>query len=347
MSKVIIIGAGLSGLSTAYALEQSNFEIEILEARHRIGGRIYTCWTGEQHLEMGATWFGPQHTSLIQLVKELKVPFKVQENGREAIYDFRPKGELERFQIPKQGANTYKFNNGTSELIKALHQKISAPIHSNQQVNSIKFDQNFQIETQNKKYSADYVIVSIPPQLVIDTVTFEPHLPEDVRSLLSNTHTWMSDSVKFSIGFDSSFWKTNSFIGTLMSPQQIIQEMYDHSDEDNSQNALVGFLNSEFAKLSKSDRQTRVIKQLQSTFPGYNNQTHIYNDVNWRDEQFTIHPNALPLTAHQNNGHSKLRAGFYQNRLFFTASETSGQTPGYMDGAVHRGREVAQFLLNL
>jgi len=42
MPKVLIIGAGLSGLSTAYVLRNSNFDVEILEARPRLGGRIYT-----------------------------------------------------------------------------------------------------------------------------------------------------------------------------------------------------------------------------------------------------------------------------------------------------------------
>jgi len=51
---------------------------------------------------MGATWFGPQHMSLIQLIKELTIPFKTQDNGAEAMYDFRPKGSIERFQIPSK-----------------------------------------------------------------------------------------------------------------------------------------------------------------------------------------------------------------------------------------------------
>jgi monoamine oxidase len=347
VKQIIIIGAGLSGLSSAYALKESHFEIEILEARDRPGGRIYTRYEDQNHLEMGATWFGPQHTSLIQLIHELNIPFKQQDNGREAIYDFRPQGYIERFQIPKQQAPTYKFKNGSSQLIKVLQEEITAPIHFNQQVISITHADNFEVKTQSKCFFADYVIVSLPPQLVTDSITFQPQLTESSRSLLSKTHTWMSDSIKFSMGFDSAFWKTNSFIGTLMSPQQIVQEMYDHSDAGNSQHALVGFLNSEFAKLSQKERQDKVIKQLQTTFPKYNEQLLIYNDVNWRNEKFTIHPNAASLLPHQHNGHPKLRTGFYQNKLFFTASETAKQTPGYMDGAVQRGREVAQLLLNL
>src|SRR5512132_4078047 len=40
--RVIIIGAGLAGLSAAYELVKAGHEPFILEAQHRVGGRIYT-----------------------------------------------------------------------------------------------------------------------------------------------------------------------------------------------------------------------------------------------------------------------------------------------------------------
>ncbi|BES87479.1 Flavin containing amine oxidoreductase [Nesidiocoris tenuis] len=54
---VIIIGAGLAGLSAAQRLVQcgiSNFKI--LEALDRPGGRIKTCWLGDTAIEMGAAY---------------------------------------------------------------------------------------------------------------------------------------------------------------------------------------------------------------------------------------------------------------------------------------------------
>ncbi len=40
--KVIVVGAGLAGLSAAYELYRAGHEPLLLEAQHRIGGRIYT-----------------------------------------------------------------------------------------------------------------------------------------------------------------------------------------------------------------------------------------------------------------------------------------------------------------
>ena len=40
--KVIIIGAGMSGLSAAYELQRSGHEVQILEMQNRVGGRVKT-----------------------------------------------------------------------------------------------------------------------------------------------------------------------------------------------------------------------------------------------------------------------------------------------------------------
>ena len=54
---IIVIGAGLAGLSAAKTLQNAGHQVTVLEGRERIGGRIWTShkWP-EMPLDLGATW---------------------------------------------------------------------------------------------------------------------------------------------------------------------------------------------------------------------------------------------------------------------------------------------------
>ncbi len=90
--KVIILGAGISGLTAAYELDRKGYEVTILEASHRAGGRNNTLRRGDlideigdpRHCEFdeGPEFFfnaGParipgHHTTFLEYAKELGVP---------------------------------------------------------------------------------------------------------------------------------------------------------------------------------------------------------------------------------------------------------------------------------
>ncbi|MFI5237085.1 MAG: flavin monoamine oxidase family protein [Ignavibacteriales bacterium] len=69
---VVIIGAGISGLSAAYKLMQNGINVKLIEARNRIGGRIFTHKFSDENLtcELGAEWVGRSHERLIQLCED-------------------------------------------------------------------------------------------------------------------------------------------------------------------------------------------------------------------------------------------------------------------------------------
>src|SRR4029453_3146524 len=53
-SKVLVLGAGVSGLVVGYELSKLGYDLRILEARDRVGGDNWTVGKGMQHTEVNS-----------------------------------------------------------------------------------------------------------------------------------------------------------------------------------------------------------------------------------------------------------------------------------------------------
>jgi monoamine oxidase len=70
---VVVVGAGLAGLAAARALADAGREVVVLEARDRVGGRVWngTLSDGRTVVELGGQWIGPTQRRVNALVTEL------------------------------------------------------------------------------------------------------------------------------------------------------------------------------------------------------------------------------------------------------------------------------------
>lgn len=92
--QVVVIGAGISGLTAAKALTENGHEVIILEARDRIGGRV---WTQQVEsgipLDLGAGWIhGINRNPLTEIAKELKLPLHVTDYDNAVLFSYKKGG---------------------------------------------------------------------------------------------------------------------------------------------------------------------------------------------------------------------------------------------------------------
>ena len=84
-SSVVVAGAGLAGLSAARALEARGAAVKVIEARARVGGRVWTLrdgFAGRQHAEAGADLIEEEQEHVLTLARELGLkPVRILRDG--------------------------------------------------------------------------------------------------------------------------------------------------------------------------------------------------------------------------------------------------------------------------
>ncbi|MBL8080029.1 MAG: FAD-dependent oxidoreductase [Anaerolineales bacterium] len=74
-NSVIVIGAGMAGLSAAYDLHRAGWHVIVLEARSRVGGRVFSLRNFSNGLvaEGGGEFIDEHHTRMLAYAKEFKL----------------------------------------------------------------------------------------------------------------------------------------------------------------------------------------------------------------------------------------------------------------------------------
>jgi monoamine oxidase len=346
--KIIIIGGGLSGIYLGYKLKKAGFSIQILEANHRTGGRIYTKHIQGTKSELGAAWLWRYNEELLKLCKELNISLFEQHMKGDALFEAINGKKPQRFQIPKNQEISYRIAGGTSTILEKLAKNFSVDeLLLNQKVTHIDATEtSIKVSTDNSLFVADLVISTIPPQLLVNSVAFTPELGAHLIQIANDTHTWMKDSIKFAIVYKTPFWKDKGLSGVCFSNVGPITEVYDHSNFKNNQFALMGFLNDAFANETKVCREKKIIEQLFQFFGEDTKKYLSYEEKIWSKEELLSFANNTLLSPHLNNGHAIYQQEFLSGKFIVAGSESSPRYGGYMEGAIYRVNQIVALLEN-
>ncbi|WP_026135737.1 flavin monoamine oxidase family protein [Nafulsella turpanensis] len=351
MREVIIIGAGLSGLTAALAFRKKGIQPLVIEARERWGGRILTVAAEGKGtpVEMGATWFTSQHQHLIRLLEELSIPFYPQYLKGVGVFETSLNEELQLFRIPETVEPSYRMAGGTSALTEALVERLGreelllgSPIEKiAEQEGHLKITGSKGLQFACKK-----LIITIPPFLLAQKIAFTPELPAALSSVMENTHTWMGEAIKFAVEYKNPFWRQHGLAGAAFSHVGIVREVHDHCNFEGNSFALKGFLSEEAIAHPREKREAEVIAQLERMLGKEAKDYLSYTEKVWKEDPFTFTEYKQALRPHQYNGHPLYSRPLMNGKLILAGTETSSHFGGYLEGAVYSGLAAAHAILD-
>jgi monoamine oxidase len=350
---IIVIGAGLSGLTAARVLRDAGADVLLIEAGVQIGGRIralYEPKTNEYLADLGPTWVWPKYQPVVtKWAKTLGIETFEQFNDGDAVILGYGPAPL-RQPLPGQDGMV-RIVGGPTALTDALSNEMDATnIRTSTPVSGIYEDGSKRVSVYLRSgeiLTAENVIVSTP----LRVAALRLEMPWALSALLDamrGTTTWMSTHAKAVARYDRPFWRDAGLAGRIASRTGPLVEAHDHSGPDGATAAIFGFVgwSPDVRQRDQDELKRAILKQLTECFG-----PEAANPMDLVVQDWATNPNIvtdLDLYARANHpgvGPAVLRQAHLGGRVRFAVSETSEISPGLIEGAIAAGERAAKDVL--
>ena len=351
IDKVIIVGAGIAGLSAGYLLHQQGIDVQILEATNNYGGRVITNTDfADFPIPLGAEWLHVQKKVLADIVNDPTITISVdtapyQKNDQSGYWS---NNEL---TLSELGAfSDLKFVNGG--WLDFYETYILPPISKNMvyhaAVEMIEYSADrVTVHTSNQTYEADKVIVTIPLKMLQKgMITFSPALPVTKQEAIREAIVW--DGIKVFIEFTEQFYPT--FLEFAVNPTNSGERLYYDAayGQQTTKNILglfsVGTPSHHYTSLPEDELLPFILSELDTIFDGQATPHYIKHLVqDWTKAPFF---EGAYLNDYENEQRVQTLFEPIDNKVFFAGEAyTSGNDWGGAHAAAEAAKEAVEKIL--
>jgi len=346
-AQVVVVGAGLSGLVAACLLERLGLGVTLLEARERVGGRVFgvAAADGAHRFDLGPAWVWPElNPRTTDWLDTLGLALFEQQGRGAGLVESSSQALRRHATGFAQQPPSMRVVGGTARLTDALRaQLVRTQVLLGARVRGlvscpdgtvgVEFEHGGQVGC----LVASSVILALPPRLLASTLCWSPSLPADLLQRWGDAPTWMAGHAKLLALYPTPFWRMAGLSGSAVSQAGPLAEVHDASDAEGGHAALFGFLGVPVAWRRRMGRQALIdasVGQLGRLFgaQALTPQAVVLQD--WaEDAETATSADTSPAPTHPAPLSTALPAP-WRDCIHLAGSEFAPDFPGYLEGAV-------------
>ena len=341
-TEIVIVGAGLSGLSLASYLEKAGRAYLVVEARDRVGGRIKSMREGGGAFDLGPSWFWPGQPRIVALAQSLQLEIFDQYSDGDLCYEDET-GAVHRVAGSSAMEGSRRIKGGMAALVERLAASLPPEcIRLNAAVTHVARGKGVTL-LSGDVIEASHVVLAVPPRVAAQLAFDPPQTPAEKQSMES-IPTWMGAHAKFVATYDRPFWREAGLSGDAMSRRGPLAEIHDASAPEGSPAALFGFVGAPAAH--RQDQQTAIehaaVEQLGRLFGDLALSPNRVALQDWAFEKETVSPlDHSPLHFHPAYGLPDELTGLWDGELHLCSTEVANEYGGYLEGALAAAHETS------
>jgi len=357
--KVIIVGAGPSGLAAAKILERNHIDYLILEATDRFGGRLKKDTTlADFPIDLGAEWIHSNPIVLNKIkglsgttIEEELIPYHLESaakwNGN-TVKEVS-KAELD-FRYRFLSESKFKSSTWYDFVEENLAKSVKSKIHFNSAVTSIDYsDDDVKVKTVGgKTYEADRVLVTVSVGVLkSEAIEFTPAL--DVKKKKAIASINFRPGLKVALKFSDTFYH-NAIECASNSGERAY---YDIALGKESESHVLGFLctgeeSRRYIEYSSDEALVQVLlEELDQMYTGRATElfTGEYRIEKWSEYEFTR--GTWTQAFEENPNHLRHLNRSLNNKVFFAGEINDPYRQMGVPGAILSGYYSIDELLSV
>jgi len=359
VTDVVVVGAGLAGLTAAADLHAAGLSVKVVEARDRVGGRLLTIapdgLADGAWFDLGATWHWDDQPQIAALAADLGVSSFAQFAGGRGLVEETPASPPTPVDVPAADPAELRFVGGAQQLCERLADRLppDSIVLGSSVIALAAGDTDVTATSvgpagESGAVRSSFAIVAVPPRLAMERIAFIPSLPDEVVRAMKATTTWMARAVKCVAVYDTPFWRQEGRSGFAFSHAGPLREIHDGCSDDGSVAALWGFVagDDDFRTIGPGERAPLIFAQLERLFGAKAADPLQYFERDWSADPNTIEDEWYWVEGDPvDYGHPALTRPLLGNRVMLAGTETAVVGGGHMEGAVRSGHRAADLVI--